>query len=439
MIKMTTEENKKEEIIDDIFIDSVVIDKNKLKNLKDKNKRKEKMTKDKTLNFGVVATGQAGGKIAEAFYKLGYDCIALNTAQQDLKYIDIPEQNKLLLEYGLGGAAKEMDIGKAAAEKHLKQIKDLVSDKLSEAQVYLLCLSLGGGSGAGSCEPIIDLLYSLNKPVLVITVLPMDTEDTQTKNNALQTLGLLSKMVQMKKVSNLIVVDNARLETIYHDISQTNFYNVANKAIVQPLDVFNTLSSMPSSVKPLDAMEWSKLLVDGEGLSIYGELTVENYAEDTAIAEAVVENLSNNLLAQGFDLKQSKYVGVIIAANEKVWSKIPASSVNYASAMVNEVCGTPKAFFKGIYTIDNNDDNVKVYSFFSGLGLPISRVEQLKKDAQKSMVEVKAKEDLRSSSLNLDVGVDDTVSAAQKMKDKISTKSSAFGKLFGNTVVDRRK
>ena len=93
---------------------------------------------------------------------------------------------------------------------------------------------------------------------------------------------------------------------------------------------------------------------------------MDNFAEDTAIAEAVVNNLNGNLLAGGFDLKQSRYVGVIIAANKEVWAKIPSSSITYAMAMINDQCGTPKGVFKGIYTVESPDPVVKVYSMFSG-------------------------------------------------------------------------
>jgi cell division GTPase FtsZ len=245
-------------------------------------------------------------------------------------------------------------------------------------------------------------------------------------------------LTQTKKVNNLIVVDNAKIEAIYHNISQVEFYGVANKAIVDPIDVFNTLSSMPSSVKGLDPMEWGKLFTDGEGLTVYGELTVDNFAEDTAIAEAVMNNLNGNLLAGGFDLKQSRYVGVIIAANKEVWASIPSSSITYAMAMINDQCGTPKGVFKGIYTVETTDPVVKVYSMFTGLGLPDSRVAQLRKDAQELAQNVKGKDEQRNLSLNLDTGTNETVSAAQKIKDKIQAKSSAFGKLVGG-VVDRRK
>jgi cell division GTPase FtsZ len=369
---------------------------------------------------------------------LAYDAVAINTAMQDLKFIDIPDSNKLLLEYGLGGAAKEVEIGKAAAESHRGEILQLVNEKLSNSQVNVLCLSLGGGSGAGSCETMVDIMTNLGKPLVVITILPMDTEDAQTKANALETLSKLAKMTQSKKVNNLIVVDNAKIEAIYSNVSQVDFYGVANKAIVETIDMFNTLSSMPSSVKGLDPMEWGKLFTDGEGLTVYGELTVDNFSEETAIAEAVVNNLNGNLLAGGFDLKQSRYVGVIIAANKDTWSKIPSSSITYAMAMVNDQCGTPKGVFKGIYTIDTPDPVVKVYSMFAGLGLPDSRVAQLRKDAQEHMKTVKGKDDARNLNLNLDTGTNETVSAAQKVKDKIAQKSSAFGKLVGGTI-DRRK
>jgi cell division GTPase FtsZ len=442
------ENNKPEEVVDDVSHLQVKaedqVDPAKLAALKAKQQENNKMAakivskKERSIALGVVGSGQAGSRLAEAFYAIGYDTVVCNTAIVDLKFINVPDSNKLLLEYSLGGAAKELEIGRAAAEANRGQITQLINEKLSNSQVNLLCLSLGGGSGAGSCETLVDILSSLGKPLVVITVLPMDHEDAQTKTNALETLSRLAKLAQTKKVNNLIVVDNAKIEVLYNDISQTQFYDVANKAIVAPIDIFNTLSSMPSAVKGLDAMEWAKLLTDGEGLTVYGELTVNNFAEDTAIAEAVVNNLNGNLLAGGFDLKQSRYVGVIITANKEVWASIPSSSITYAMAMINDQCGTPKGVFKGIYTVESPDPVVKVYSMFSGLGLPVSRVDQLKKEAKEHTQAVKGKDEARNLNLQLDTGTTESVSAAQKVKDKMAAKASAFGKLVGG-VVDRRK
>lgn len=449
-----TEETTAEKVVDDISLEREkvkaledAVDMQKLASLKAQSQAKQQeskmaakivSTKERSLALGVLGSGQAGSRIAEAFYKLGYAACVVNTAMQDLKFIDIPDSNKLLLEYGVGGASKELEIGRAAAESHSGEIMQLINDRLTASQVNIFCLSLGGGSGAGSCETIVDLFLTTNKPLVVITVMPMDSDDAQTKANAIETLSKLTVFAKNKKISNLIVVDNAKIETIYHDVNQMDFYGTANKIIVETLDAFNMFSSMPSAIKALDPMEFSKLLIDGDGLSVYGELTIDNYMEDTAIAEAVVNNLDGNLLASGFDLKQTKYAGFIIAANKDVWAKIPASSVNYAVAMVNDFCGNPKGVFKGIYTTENTENVVKIYSFFSGLGLPSSRVEQLKKDTVELQSKVKGKDEQRNLTLQLDSGVNETVSAAQKIKDKIASKSSTFGKFVGSTI-DRRK
>ena len=449
-----TGKEKAEEMVDDITNQKVqaleeAVDVSKLAALKAQSQAKQQQEtkmaakivskKERSIVLGVIGSGQAGSRIAEAFYKLGYDAVAINTAMQDLKYIDIPDSNKLLLEYGVGGASKELEIGKNAAETHRGEILQLVNEKLSNSQVNVLCFSLGGGSGAGSCETLVDVMSSVGKPLVVITVLPMDTDDVQAKANSLETLSKLTNFARSKKISNLIVVDNAKIESIYQEANQFDFFSLANKAIAETLDVFNKLSSMPSSVKGLDPMEFSKIFMDGEGLSVYGEFVVSDYTEDTAIAEAVVNNLNNNLLAGGFDLKQSKYVGFIVAANKEVWSKIPTSSVNYATAMVNDLCGSPKGVFKGVYTVETPDNTVRVYSFFSGLGLPNDRIEQLKKETLELQSKVKGKDEQRNLSLQLNTGTNETISAAQKVKAKMAAKASTFGKFVGSSVIDRRK
>jgi cell division GTPase FtsZ len=449
--KTITEDNELENVNDDVShveVEQPKEELNKLAALRAKSQAKQqemKMAakivakKERSLRLGFLGTGQAGSRIVEAAYNSGYDAVVCNTATQDLKFISIPDSNKLLLDYSLGGAAKELSIGHAAAEANKDLISELVAEKLQDSQVNVLCLSLGGGSGAGSAEVMIDVLSEVGKPIVVIAALPMDTDDTKAKSNSLETLAKLAKAAQTKRISNLIVVDNAKLESVLSNVSQMNFFEVANKAIIEPLDVFNTFSAMPSSMKGLDSMEFSKLLIDGEGLTIYGELTVNNYEEDTAIAEAVINNLSGNLLASDFDLKQAKYAGVIVTASKEVWARIPSSSINYAMSMITDFCGQPSGIFKGLYVTDSTEDVVKVYSMFSGLSLPELRIDQLKKEVKAHSETIKTKDVQRNLNMSVDTGANETVSAAQKVKDQIAQKNSAFGKLLGKNVVDRRK
>lgn len=449
-----TEEDKKQDLKDDVSDLQVEVkkegsmDEDKLAALRAKSQSKQQENKmaakivakkEKSLKIGVVGSGQSGGRLAQSMFDLGYDAIALNTASQDLKFVKLPDTNKLLLksENGIGGAARELSIGEYAAQSHQDEIMEMVNDKLGDCQVHLLCLSLGGGSGAGSCETLVELLSSTGKPLMVLTVLPMHNEDVKLKSNALETLSKLAKLTENKIVSNLIVVDNGKIESIFSGVSQLDFFDVANKSIVEVFDKFNALSCLPTPLKPLDNAELTKLFIDGGGLTVYGDFKVENYEEDTALAEAIVNNLSGNLLADGFDLKQSKYVGYMVVANKDVWSKIPTSSINYANSMIEDLCGSAEVF-KGHYVVnDMEEDAVKVFSFFTGLGLPSSRVEQLKTDVKTLSAKVKVKDENRSLNLKLDTGTHETVSQAEAIKKKIAAKSSAFGKLMGSS--DRRK
>lgn len=397
--------------------------------------------KKRSLNIGVIGSGQAGSRIAEALYSLNYSAIAINTASQDLEHIKIPEDNKLLLNYGIGGASKELQIGHDALETNRDAVAELISDKLGDAQIYLAAFSLGGGSGSGSCEPLLSILAETGKPIVVITILPLTTDDAVSKSNALQTLSKLTKLAQNKTIANLIVVDNAKIEEIYADVGQMDFFRVSNNAIVHTIDVFNKFSAQPSANKSLDSMEFAKLFTDGQGLTIYGELTVHNFEEETAIAEAVIENLNTGLLATGFDLKQTRYAGTMIIAHPEAWSKIPSSSVNYALALINETCPQAHSVFKGLYEDTTmSKDIVKVYSMFSGLGLPTSRIDQLKKEAQEEMAKVKNRDQSHNLNLKLDTGVDETTSKADHVRDLIKKKSSSFSKNFtGVGVKDFRK
>lgn len=393
----------------------------------------------RSLRFGVIGSGQAGSRLAEQFSELGYPAVVLNTAPQDLEDIKVPEQNKLLLDFGLGGAGKDLSIGHDAADAYRAAINQLVQTKLSDAQVFIFCTSLGGGSGAGSVEVIVDILSSIGKPVVVLTVLPKASEDAQLKHNAWQTLSKFTKMFNEGKIDNIITVDNAKIESLYSDVGPFNFFKVSNKAIVGPIDVFNVMSRRKDEgLKVLDSTEFGKLFIDGKGFTVYGEMSVEDYEDEMAIATAIVESLKGNLLASGFDIRQARYAGFMLVAPERVWDKIPSMSLDYAQRMINDACDSPLAIFQGVYRDETGQDCIKVYSMFSGLGLPEERVDQLKTEAQAKMANAERKDTERKLHMKVDVG-EETINKVDEIKRKIESKKSSFNKLHGGAIQDRRK
>jgi len=143
-------------------------------------------------------------------------------------------------------------------------------------------------------------------------------------------------------------------------------------------------------------------------------------------------------LAQNMDLKDAKYIGFMICANKTVWSKIPSVAVNYASSLVSDLAPGASGIFKGVYEVDIPEDCVKIYSFFSGLSLPLDRISELKRETAESQSKIKVNEEKRNINLQLDTGKTQSVSAAQDIKNKIAQKNSTFGKFVSGTS-DRRK
>ena len=452
MTESKIEPIEKEHVINDI-VEKPLVDEAKLAALKAlaAKKREEETTqeesvpprivqeRERSIRFGILGTGAAGSRLSAEFAALGYPAVAINTAPQDLENIKLPPQNKLLLDFGLGGAAKDLSIGEAAADAYRQAINQLVQRFLSDVQIFILCSSLGGGSGAGSLNVLIDILSRLGKPIIVLCVLPKASEDAQLKHNSWQTLSKLTKLFGEGKINNIITVDNAKIESLYSEVNPFNFFGVSNKAIVEPLDVFNTMSRRyDEGVKVLDSTEFGKLLTDGNGFTVYGEMRVTNYEDEMAIATAIVESLKNNLLSSGFNIRQARYAGFMLIASEKVWNKIPSSSLDFAQHMINDVCDSPLAVFHGIYREDIGEDCVKVYSMFSGLGLPEERVDQLKAEAQQKMGVALRKDDVRKMTLKVDVG-EENVNKVEEIKKKIQQKASAFNQLHSGAIQDRRK
>ena len=282
-------------------------------------------------------------------------------------------------------------------------------------------------------------ILELGKPVVVLTILPKASEDAQLKHNAWQTLSKFTKMFNEHKIDNIITVDNAKIESLYSDVGPFNFFPVSNKAIVEPLHAFNVMSRRKDEgIKVLDSTEFGKLFVDGKGFTVYGQMAVSDYENELAIATAIVESLKGNLLASGFNIKQARYAGFMLVAPERIWNKIPSSSLDYAQQMINDVCDSPLAIFYGIYKEESSEDFIKVYSMFSGLGLPTERIDQLKEEAQLKMGVAHKKDEQRQMTMKVDVG-EETVNKVDEIKRKIEQKTSSFNKLHSGAIIDRRK
>jgi|14BtaG_2_1085337.scaffolds.fasta_scaffold00002_28 cell division GTPase FtsZ/glycosyltransferase involved in cell wall biosynthesis len=393
-----------------------------------------------SIELAVIGVGQAGSRIAEVFHQKGYDVGVINTSEQDLEFIDVAPGQKLLLEGSLGGTGKDLDLGREIFAESAGQISPFIEDVISGNNMAYLAISGGGGSGSSSVDTLVPMLYETGLPVGVIYVLPKATEDAQSKKNSIETLSRLAKLTADNMVSNLIVVDNARIEQIYANLSQADFWEASNNAIVEPLHIFNSLTSTASRFTSLDPSDFGRIISCGD-CSIYGVMSVDDYMEETALAEAVIESLNSNMLASGFDISQTRAGGVIITGPEEVLRKIPALNINYCFHMISEQTNGASVY-QGVYAVDSDEDCVKIYSWFAGLGLPKDRVENLKKESMEHAAVATEKERNRASAMTLDLGDDKVNTVAEEVTRKIQKKKSSFSRLQRGSrpsLIDKRR
>jgi cell division GTPase FtsZ/glycosyltransferase involved in cell wall biosynthesis len=396
------------------------------------------------INMAVIGVGQAGSRIAEEFYLNGYDVGVINTSAQDLEFINVTPTQKLLIEGSLGGTGKDLDLGRDLFSENEELVHKFVSEVSDGNDMVYLAVSGGGGTGSSSVDLLVPMLFNLGLPVGVIYVLPKATEDAKSKKNSIETLSRLARMTSDNLVSNLIVVDNARIEQIYANLSQSQFWKSANKAIVEPLHLFNTLTASASDHTSMDPSDFGKIISCGD-CSIYGVMEVDNYMEETALAEAVIDSLNTSMLAEGFDITQTRVGGVIITGPDEALDKLPAININYCFHMISEQTNGA-SIFQGIYgsgsTSDGANDAVKIYSWFAGLGLPKDRVDSLKRESAMQSEITAEKERNRASAMVLDLGGNKVNSVTEEVSRKIKKKKSGFNKLqrtSRKSIIDKRR
>lgn len=442
MSDKTEEEIKKEnEKLKDALSAFGSLDESKLDALKKKVDSKKMSKIDQSIKIGVVGVGQAGSRLAETFYKKGYSACVINTSKQDLEFINIDESRKLLLEGSLGGTGKDLDLGREIFFNSESQIEEFIYPTLEGQDMAYLTVSGGGGTGSSSVDSMVDILFSMGLPIGVIYVLPKQTDDAKSKSNSIETLSRLADMTKENKISSLIVVDNAKIEQIFSGLSQSKFWDASNDAIVDPLVKFNSLTSKPSRHTSLDPSDFAKVISCGD-CSIYGVISTRNITEETGLAEAVIESLQENMLAEGFDISQTRVGGVIICANSETLDSMPAININYCFHMISDQT-KGASIFQGVYDDETCNGEVKIYTWFAGLGLPMKRIDTLKKESKDLEALQKEKESARNTQMSIDLGSDKTTKMTDEITRKIQKKSSSFGKLQrgGSTssLIDKRR
>jgi len=229
----------------------------------------------------VLGMGGSGSNTVNRLMQIGIegaDIIAMNTDVQHL--LKIKADKKILLgkttTRGIG-AGSDPEVGEAAANESLEDIKKAVSDA---SLVFVTC-GLGGGTGTGSAPVAAKVAKELGALVVAVVTLPFTSEGEKRKQNALRGLEKLKK-----NVDTIIVIPNDKLLAVVPDLPLDTAFRVSDEVLAKAVKGIAELITVSGLIN-LDLADLKTILKDGRYSMIgVGESSVDSSYDERALLAA---------------------------------------------------------------------------------------------------------------------------------------------------------
>lgn len=342
------------------------------------------------FKMAFLGTGQGGGRMANAFHALGYRRVAvLNTTDMDFGGL---ADGVHRLNLAVGGAAKDPQFARNSLRGREEEAWDLLTRAWgNEVDYALICVGLGGGTGSGTCVPLIQLarkyLADKGRPPRVgaVVSLPTPAEGQQVAKNAVRSFRELLEA----RASPLIIVDNARITDLYSQggkaLGFSQLYPTANMAVTQLFHLFNQLAALHSNFITFDRSELAQLLDGGVLVMGAADVPVGEIKSPADISQRMREELTNTVLAS-VDLTKGRKAACLFVGSQEA---LDTFSLDYFDAgftqlgrLVGSSCpeGAEVILHRGVYL--GGEDGLQCYIMVSELGPPMGRLAELAKVAR---------------------------------------------------------
>jgi len=174
----------------------------------------------------VIGVGGAGGNAVNRMIESGLsgvDFIAINTDAQaldaNLASVKLPIGNT-----GLGAGAN-IEVGKAAAEEH----KDDIRQILKETDMVFITAGMGGGTGTGASPIVAEIAKEMGALTVSIVTKPFNFEGKQRRERADEGITALKEYVD-----TLIAIPNERLLSLAdRSTTMKEAFNIADSILLQ--------------------------------------------------------------------------------------------------------------------------------------------------------------------------------------------------------------
>lgn len=200
-------------------------------------------------DLAFVCLGGGGSAIGLELYKKGYQCLFINSSDQDQSILqEVPDYMKIKLLGTRGNSANRNKGKQYIKSNYRKIIKDIVT-KLNGFSNYYIVNSSGGGTGSSFCTTVATFLKALLPDVTIsfITILPSYNEPYIRKTNTLELYNEFLEL-DLDKFGNIFFVDN-------NGISSNEEIDLFNKKVVETLDFIFNLSTNNKNIDDADLLQ----------------------------------------------------------------------------------------------------------------------------------------------------------------------------------------
>lgn len=326
-------------------------------------------TQSYAVKFGIIGSGQGGGRISTKFYELGHRrVISVNTTESDFKGQLASKKVTLPTAEGeAAGAGKNPAVAKRALETSGELVMDAIRDYIgADVDRIIVTVGGGGGTGTGTAVGLVKLARqfmsengkSPNSVGLIVSK-PKASEGAKVKAN------FVDLMVALKELGPkpLVVVDNELISKRFPAAGVTQFWDLANKNLCGLFDIFNILAAGQTPYVSFDKADYESVL--NAGNLVFGMAKLQAFTSTSELCDAIRSNVKRNLLGEEFKLETATHAAGILVADEVTLRDLPQVALDEAMTTLNRVLGNKVTLHQGVYP--GSREGIYLYCLVGGM------------------------------------------------------------------------
>ncbi|MBI9074259.1 MAG: cell division protein FtsZ [Desulfatibacillum sp.] len=310
--------------------------------------------REKSARIKVIGAGGAGGNAVNNMIEAGLEGVNFIVANTDSQALMASKATTRIqigerLTEGLGAGAKP-EIGRAAAEENIEEIKRA----LEGSHMVFITAGLGGGTGTGSAPVIAKICKDLGVLTVGVVTKPFKFEGKKRTKMALEGLERLKECAD-----TVITIPNDRLRSLSEKgTSMMEMFKRADEVLLHSVKGITDLI-MKTGLVNLDFAD-VRSTMDKAGMALMG--IGVGRGENRAV-EAAERALYHPLLE---DLSISGARGVLM--NITSGADISLDEVAEASERIHEEAGDDADIIWGCVVDESMGDEVRVTLIATGIG-----------------------------------------------------------------------